>query len=389
MYLSNFEASRGSIEIFTLIASSELEISGGDPTAFIPLEDRVDTPAFVVAYFSYHLFIGMNMRVMHLKGSSLRNCLSDIHLSGEAVEKATRRLGIMGTQSETRNVWDMYKTRVFLCSEIMDESMKSEIDDICLVLKGLYLSELTYCGSVSQRLVDLWQYGQNIEFLLGQTYTGGAIDSTNSDVCLETSLKCGNNAFTEEYMDRLRAVRNFLRTASQRSLNDDEIFEMQTVLKWQSEHFLTCFCPHVFDDRWAQGGETSSTSLTREAYDAGQNDSDEEEKRDQPEKKVALNSLDLDENAKIPGDGKEVKIDKPGCQVKESVDETNREDMTSDRRPSSNQSLSSFSDTALLSCLKDILVSVQENSDLITLAVSVLDFLSDVEVQPSLCSSLD
>jgi hypothetical protein len=40
MYLSNFEASRGSIEIFTLIASSELEISGGDPTAFIPLEDR-------------------------------------------------------------------------------------------------------------------------------------------------------------------------------------------------------------------------------------------------------------------------------------------------------------------------------------------------------------
>ena len=40
MYLANFEASRASIEIFTLIAATELEISGGDHAAYVPLEDR-------------------------------------------------------------------------------------------------------------------------------------------------------------------------------------------------------------------------------------------------------------------------------------------------------------------------------------------------------------
>ena len=337
----------------------------------------------------------MNMRVMHLKGNSLHGCLSDVRLSGEAVEKATQRLGIMGPKSETRNVWDMYKTRVFLCSETMDESMKSEIDEICLVLKGLFLSELTYCGSVSQRLVDLWQYGQNIDFLLGQTYTGGAFDSSNSSICLETSMKFGNDAFTEEYMDQLRAIRNFLRTSCQRSLDDDEVFEVQTILKWQSEHFLTCFCPYAFNDRWVQGHGTGLTDVMREVYDEGQDSSDEEEKSDQPEKKIALNSLDLDDKTKTPNDCEELDINESDLSATETVDsqcgEAIKEEIISVRPPFSDscRSLSQFSDTALLLCLKEILVLVEGNSELTTLAVSVVDFMSDVEIQPSLCNSLD
>lgn len=190
------------------------------------------------------------MRVFHLKGDSLHDSVTGVRFSAEAVEKATHRFGIMVPNSESRNVWNEYKRQAFLCAETMDESLKGKTDETFLVLKGHLLSELSYCGSVSQRLVDLWQYGQNIDFLLGHAYTGGEFNPTNSSVCLETSHKFGENAFTEEYMDRLRAVRNFLTTASHRSLSDDEMFCMNAILKWQSEHFLTCFCSDAFDDQW-------------------------------------------------------------------------------------------------------------------------------------------
>lgn len=344
---------------------------------------------------------------MHLKGDSLQGSFTDVLFSAEAVEKATHRLGIMAPNSESRTVWNEYKRQAVLRVETMNESLKERIDETCLILKGLFLSELTHCGSVSERLVDLWQYGQNVDFLLGKAYIGGDVDSTDASVCLDTSQKFGENAFTQEYMDLLRAVRNILRTAGQRSLSDDEIFDMNTILKWQSEHFLTCFCPEAFDDQWTSSCETGPSHPVVETMgdvDPREDSSDEEEKSDQPEKEFTLHASVAESHPQEQHDQLEVDhfTSRPSCltvsgtvQETEGTGKSRRSpivEVTTDKQLFSDvcQSLTQFNDTVLRLCLKETLDLLKtSDGEMTDAAVSVMAFLCAVEIVPLLCDALD
>ena len=115
-----------------------------------------------------------------------------------------------------------------------------------LNMSGFLLSELSLIAS--KRLVDLWQYGQNVGSLLSLTYRGWSTSPDGAETCLDTSCNIGEDAFTDEYMSRLQTVRKFLVACLESCAPDELICEAYEALKWQAEHFLSSFQPHVFQE---------------------------------------------------------------------------------------------------------------------------------------------
>ena len=348
--------------------------------------------------------MGIYMKVMHLRKDCLRSHLSDIRTSAEAVEKAACRLGIMSPSSEIRNVWDWYKSRVLLYVETMNNAMKVEINESYWILIGLFLSELTRCRSVSPRLVELWEYGQHIEYLLSLAHNGGDFNLINPEILLENCVKLGDDPFTEEYMQKLRHIRNYMKKVGHRPLTDDEMFDVHALLKWKSEHFLTCFRSQAFEDEWVLPLSRPVCGLER-GPDLCDTSNDGVEKSDKPEKTVRLDSLEMCDKAScddscekldlshipnMPSDGLLATV--KTHEVANFGDNKPRHSSTSSVASSHNyRYVGSISDRMLRWWLKETLAFVSTSgSNLTSLSFSVFEYLVDLEmISPRMCDALD
>jgi hypothetical protein len=172
--------------------------------------------------------------------------------------------------SDTYTEWEKLKENLLRRAGRGNETPIFQVQEEKLNMSGFVLSELSLIAS--KRLVDLWQYGQNVGSLLSLTYRGWSTSPDGAATCLDTSCNIGEDAFTNEYMSHLQTVRTFLVTCLEGFAPDELIQQAYQALKWQADHFLSSFQPQVFQEFDREMAPQLDESDREEKDDSGESE---------------------------------------------------------------------------------------------------------------------
>ena len=202
----------------------------------------------LIAYMAYHYYIRTQLLTLHTIPHLLPATSTDIQLSMIAINSAAQHLGVFADQSVTRALWDgLTNGIVTLIQGTCSRDERYEIGCTLRETGDEMIKEIMSTLDVDPRLEQIWFHAQNLQAILGFTFTGSLLNRDAVNTYLSISARLRPDCMTEEYIARMDTSCEIVKQSLSYSLDDEQIRLLHATVQWQAEHFLRQFRVEAFE----------------------------------------------------------------------------------------------------------------------------------------------
>ena len=200
-------------------------------------------PLTVVAHLSYHYFMRWFLISTNVNPTMVVSFNSQIRVSMEGIEMATRTLDIMKPGSAAHATWTALKQDVLHqlqeAQNMTGMQQKADLINEMLTCASEILEELK--RNSPPVCVTMFFYMHLTKMIMMVTTAGHMVSREDANRYIQTSFDLPTTRFSKEYVDSIDKVRNFCLRMQEKELASDELAQLCEIVTWQSNEFLEHF----------------------------------------------------------------------------------------------------------------------------------------------------
>lgn len=200
-------------------------------------------PLTVVAHLSYHYFMRWFLITTNVNPSMVVSFGSQVRVSMDGIEMATRTLGIMKPDSAAHAAWTALKRDVLQqlqeAQNVTGIQTKAEMVNGMLGCASEILEELK--RNTPPVCITMFYYMHLTKMIMMVTSAGHVVSREDANRYIQTSFDLPTDRFSKEYGDSIDKVRCFCLKMQETELVPDELAELHQTVTWQSNEFLEHF----------------------------------------------------------------------------------------------------------------------------------------------------